>query len=319
MGGHFSTMWGKEVGRPELTMKQFVDSATLYDPWEKPATDPHKQWRDDQPIIGYVPGSHLPPTLREQMAADDMVEAPSIMRSEDDPEMQNFDYFHDLLRTWNCPYHKKRFIAEPNQECIQKALKSGLTEFTYGNILWASEMGVLYDQDHPSNPEGHLPTFKEINGLTKKLKKTMKGRILTSDGTIFDADMDNELTELMKDPEKFKDMLMTAPDYLDQVAKFLKEKQFESLLKPGDIPETIVKDGKEYSLVFNVSTGKMKICDNRDCCLRSHCIYKFWELNRDLEIPVKDNWASRSFYELLNVPLYSCDNKDDLCVLCGNQ
>ncbi len=209
----------------------------------------------------------------------------------------------------------------------------------YTEGKWGTEKGKVYDET--SNPELGRVEMNDIEWFMNQTGFVLRGKIHhTSPDGFYDADTTNEALSIITDTEKTEEILTRFAHYHRDMNQYCEKNNYKNRNEIGDLPEKIEKKWfrspvANNSIIMALSPSDQKInphaildhtedftlakhgvpkmCDSPGCCLMGH-VMAFLAPQFMTAPPGHDPLDVIQWY--MDIPVYSKDNREELCALC---
>ena len=202
----------------------------------------------------------------------------------------------------------------------------------YTEGKWGRVQGKVYDEK--SNPELGRVKMKDLQWFLSQTDFVLRGEIHHIDPCgWYDADATNQAISLLSDREAVEECMTDFCHYQKKMDQFCKEKNYKDRNDIGEVPDKIEKKwfsapGSSISMPLSPSDQKVnphailvstenfvlakhgvpKMCDSPSCRRVGH-------LMGFLAPQIKPGgFDVLEWY--MNIPIYTRDNREELCALC---
>jgi len=209
---------------------------------------------------------------------------------------------------------KNRQFYQDNDHLV-KMYKSG---------QWGCEKGVTYTSHEAQCPDGRVPKVEAITSLALRKDITFRGRIVCEDGKVYDADTENTLQEIARNPghptnQKIANTFQNIMSFHFSIPpNYQYEKSFvvdyNGAQKYG-IPEGNYKEKERCFKIGVDGLAMFSLCDQPDCCLMNHAMLPAMAsgcLPVDMKNVMKDYFKNRKMYKMED----DINGNFDICYHC---
>ena len=194
----------------------------------------------------------------------------------------------------------------------------------YKSGQWACEKGVTYTAHEAHCPNGRFPMVEALSSLSLRKDIFFRGRIVCDGGKVYDADTENTLQEIVRDPQhpanqeiaKTFEKVMVSHNSIPPNHPYEKSFMVGKIgAQNNSIPAGEYKE-KERCFKYDVDgLALFSICDQPECCLMNHAMLPAMAsgyLPEPMTNLMKDYFKNRKMYKMED----DINGNFDICYHC---